>query len=205
MSIEDRDWYREAYKEKEEKYGGDFSLNGKRQKAADAMWEEVEPSHSGGGTPPKNPTTTKTAANPSDDDYVLIAGGCTKCGASFNVRVKRKELGNYTYACPKCGQKMTVKSQTVADTQKAEGSKNLFIVATSFYGAFIALWLTSKTMTAWPLIIVMLIYNIWMLITIFTKKPKTGIGTKILAIFFFIFSEGIMGFMAYSLYQKFLL
>lgn len=115
------------------------------------------------------------------------------------------EEAKTTSACTKCGQKMTVKSQTVAETQKAENSKNLFIVATSFYGAFITLWLTSKTMMTWPLIIVMLVYNIWMLTTIFTKKPKTGIGTKILAIFFFIFSEGIMGFMVYSLYQKFLL
>ena len=29
MSMYDRDWYRESYKEKEEKYGGDFSLHSK--------------------------------------------------------------------------------------------------------------------------------------------------------------------------------
>ena len=27
MGLEDRDWYREAYKEKERKYGSDFSRN----------------------------------------------------------------------------------------------------------------------------------------------------------------------------------
>ena len=27
MGMYDRDWYRESYKEKEEKYGGDFSQN----------------------------------------------------------------------------------------------------------------------------------------------------------------------------------
>lgn len=32
MSMYDRDWYRESYKEKEEKYGGDFSLHSKPKK-----------------------------------------------------------------------------------------------------------------------------------------------------------------------------
>ena len=27
MSIEDRDWFREDYRERERKYGGDFSLH----------------------------------------------------------------------------------------------------------------------------------------------------------------------------------
>ena len=29
MSVEDRDWYREDFKRKEEEYGGDFSLGGR--------------------------------------------------------------------------------------------------------------------------------------------------------------------------------
>lgn len=32
MGLEDRDWYREAYKEKEKKYGSDFSRNPGRAK-----------------------------------------------------------------------------------------------------------------------------------------------------------------------------
>ena len=32
MGMYDRDWYRESYKEKEEKYGGDFSLHSKPKK-----------------------------------------------------------------------------------------------------------------------------------------------------------------------------
>jgi len=33
MGMEDRDWYREAYKEKEKKYGSDFSRNPGRTRA----------------------------------------------------------------------------------------------------------------------------------------------------------------------------
>ncbi len=141
MSIEDRDWYREAYKEKEEKYGGDFSLHSKPK------------INSGNGNPPRRPTMTKNA-DPSS---------------------------------------------------KGKGLSKTVLILITFYGSVGVLFLTSKITVAWPLVFVMLIYNIWMLITVFAKKPKSGIGIKILALFFFIFSEGVMGLLAYWMLQKFLL
>ena len=67
MSIEDCDWYREDYKEKEKKYGSDFDATKVKQEAWNSMWEEVEPSHSGSGTSPKKPTKTMTAEPPTQE------------------------------------------------------------------------------------------------------------------------------------------
>ena len=129
----------------------------------------------------------------------MIPGGCPHCGAPFQIRVNRHKHGIYTYTFPKCKQTISLKSEP------ANYTKNLFFVVTSFYGAFIALWLMTKTTMAFPLVIAMLIYNIWMLITIFAKKSMAGIGTKILAILFFVISEGVMAFVAYSVLYKLLL
>ena len=45
MSMYDREWYREINKEKNKKRSGDPEISAERQEAANAMWEEIEPSH----------------------------------------------------------------------------------------------------------------------------------------------------------------
>lgn len=71
MSIEERDWYREAYREKEQNYKGTFGDN-------------------------------------NTDELILVPGNCTRCGNIFRVRVRKNATKNYSYTCPRCGQRMTV-------------------------------------------------------------------------------------------------
>ena len=87
------------------------------------------------------------------------------------------------------------------DVGKAEHSKNLFAIAASFYGAFLALLAYNHFHFTLP-IILMLIYDVWMLVYVFSKKPKAGVGTKVLAVIFFLISVGLMGLMLYLIFWK---
>ncbi len=125
MGLEDRDWYRDAYREKERKYDGDFSLHGNYKKQF---------------------STNET---------------------SFKKAPKNNAL------------------------------KPLTTIVISFYGSIAALILTSITRFAVISVICMFVYNIWMLINTFKSRPKTGIGTKILAVIFFCVSEALCGLIIY--------
>ena len=170
MGVQDRDWYRKDYKEREAKYGSDFSNN----------------YHS----------TCGEQKSASDANFIIVPGGCSNCGKSFQIRVKRSEAENYSYTCPNCGRVTTVKSQTAEAVNSAEQSKALFAIAGSFFGAFLALLILSRFNFIWP-VFIMLLYDLWMIVYVFTKKPKTGIGTRILAVIFFVFSVDILGVIIY--------
>lgn len=191
MGIQDRDWYRKDYKEREAKYGSDFNSDKKKQGSYDSTWEEVEPPHK----------ELSKKNSPVDEDYIIVPGGCSNCQKSFQVRIKRSVAGNYSYTCPNCGRITTVRSQTQQDVGKAEHSKNLFAIAASFYGAFLALLAYNHFHFTLP-IILMLIYDIWMLGYVFSKKPKAGVGTKVLAVIFFLISVGVLGLMLYFIFWK---
>ena len=82
---------------------------------------------------------------------------------------------------------------------KVEQEKALFAIAASFFGVILVLLLYDKFHYTLPFTL-MLIYDVWMLFYIFTKRPKPGLGTRLLALFFFLFSVGFVGGMLYLLY-----
>ena len=191
MGIQDRDWYRKDYKEREAKYGSDFNSDKEKQGFNASAREEVEPPHK----------ELSKKNSPVDEDYIIVPGGCSNCQKSFQVRIKRSVAENYSYTCPNCGRITTVRSQTKQDAGKAEQSKNLFAIAASFYGVFLVLFAYSYFHFTLP-IILMLIYDIWMLGYVFSKKPKAGVGTKVLAVIFFLISVGVLGLMLYFIFWK---
>lgn len=117
MSIEDRDWYREDYKEKERRYGSDFSAH--------------------------NPSERKTGQFASDNTsnaFVLVPGSCTRCGNTFQVRVLKNVTKNYGYTCPRCGQRMTVTGKHQKNAAKrANGKRILGKLASAFLNLFASL------------------------------------------------------------------
>ena len=114
MSIEDRDWYREDYKEKERRYGSDFSAH--------------------------NPSERKNGQVASDNTsnaFVLVPGSCTRCGNTFQVRVLKNVTKNYGYTCPRCGQRMTVTGKHQKNAAKrANGKRILGKLASVFLNLF---------------------------------------------------------------------
>ena len=137
MGLEDRDWYREAYKEKEEKYGPDFSAKGgpKSKKTADKSPHENASKRT--QNPSGNPNSQSAKANRTSGQQnihgnvfsekgnygsirfgpdvsapsVMNAPGiCPKCNHLFLVRVKKQKLYKYDYACPECGHVVKVRS-----------------------------------------------------------------------------------------------
>ena len=99
----------------------------------DSTREETEPSY-------------KTTANgrSTDKDYVIAPGSCSNCGTLFRVRVRRSEIEKYSYTCPNCGQVIIVTSRTAEKVSREEQDKNLFAIAGSFFGAFLALLVFSE-------------------------------------------------------------
>lgn len=88
-----------------------------------------------------------------------------------------------------------------ARTSETEREKALYAVAGSFFGALLSLFLYSKLRYTFP-ITLMILYDFWMIIYVFTKRPKTSVGTRILAIFFFFISEGMLSLMLYLIYWR---
>lgn len=87
MSIQDRDWYWEDYKKKETDYDGDFSLHSKKKKES---------------VPPSTPYFSVA------QDIVVVPRFCQKCGYKFGIKVREYCILDYSYECPKCGQKVYV-------------------------------------------------------------------------------------------------
>lgn len=175
MGMQDRDWYRESYREREAKYGSDFKLDSHSRREDQKNMQ-------------------------ADADLIVVPGGCSNCGRSFQIRIRRSEAGNYSYTCPNCGRVTTVTSKTTGAINTEEQSKALYAIAASFFGAVLALFIVGKYNFIWP-VIIMLLYDLWMVVYVFAKKPKTGIGTRVLAVIFFLLSVGVMGLI---LYLKFL-
>ena len=119
MSIYDRDWYREGYKEKEKKYGGDFSLHSKggdhrNTKSRDVsaktdksekefLLKDILTIMAGAITGlflrygNKNPALIAGIGIPSNNSFltILISAGCTFLGiVLFAKASKRRKEGD---------------------------------------------------------------------------------------------------------------
>lgn len=213
MSLEDRDWYRKEYSQKQKQYNT-------QQGETKTKWAEPETSASGDGIPPKTPVTDKVAEPSEDDGFVNIRSLCTKCGQMFYVRVRKEEQDDYSYKCPRCGYSMhetinnkerannirinkninTNKSQ--AKTEKKSNKENsnkaeVWYVLASFYLTFGAIVLTSNNSECFYWLIVMAIYNIWMIVHVFTRRPPNSIIMKIGAMACFILTEGVISLVLY--------
>ena len=186
MGIQDRDWYREDYKGREKKYGNDF--NKKYQNFYDSAWEEVEPSR-------------KRDKDPSSNGDMIIPTVCTNCQNSFQVRLKQKDVRSYSYTCPNCGRVTTVTIQTEKESKTAEENKNAFPIIVTLLGTLGSIELYRYFNNAIP-IIIMVIYNLWMILDCFIKRPKTSVLIKVLATFFFIVCEFIAVMQLYELFFK---
>ncbi len=99
MSVYDREWYKKEHEHRR-----------RRQEGADAMWNEVEPSRRVKSTyaSPSSRLTPK----PSEK---LIPSCCPHCDYSIQLRVPNKKLNSYSYICPSCRRKISVKTTTKTD------------------------------------------------------------------------------------------
>ena len=124
MGLQDRDWYREEYQEKEKKYGSDFSGKGNKQQAK----AEKKPSKAEKKPPKAEPhrvifeknifsTVTSdsgaysTMRLGSDGAMMNVLGVCPRCQNCFAVKVLKGQLYHYDYTCPECGQKVTIQGK----------------------------------------------------------------------------------------------
>lgn len=81
MSLQNRDWYWEAYEEKYEKYGGDFSLQSK----------------------PKQKTEISIISYKKK-----IRKICKKCNTTLDLQIPKQFESTYTFICPKCNNKIHI-------------------------------------------------------------------------------------------------
>ena len=120
MSVYDRDWYQK-----------DADLKRKRQEAADAMWNEVEPSHRAkrsSGT--SKSTSRQTAASPKEK---VIPSCCPHCGFTTQLRVSSAQLNAYSYICPTCKTKISVITGKNQDKTNSQLLSILGILALVIY------------------------------------------------------------------------
>lgn len=119
MGIYDRDWYKEAYKKKEEKYGSDFSGNNTEKKEKQTKHnpftqKKAEYAQKNTGGPTYTHATIKNIQlgnDIQDKDVMHVLGVCPKCYNLFSVNILKKQLYNYSYSCPICNQSVAVKSK----------------------------------------------------------------------------------------------
>ena len=121
MGLQDRDWYREEYQEKEKKYGSDFSGKAKTEKVK----PEKKPPKAEKQPEPhrvifeKNIFSTVTSDSGaystmrlgSDGAMMNVLGVCPRCQNCFPVKVLKGQLYHYDYTCPECGQKVTIQGK----------------------------------------------------------------------------------------------
>ena len=94
MSVYERDWYR---KESERRQ--------RRQEGADAMWNEVEPSHR---EKKQNASQNRQAAGTPKPKEKVIPSCCPLCDYTTRLRVPYPQLREYSYTCPACKTKRSV-------------------------------------------------------------------------------------------------
>lgn len=126
MGVQDRDWYREAYANKEKKYNGNFSLNKENeQNFYDAIWDEVNKNEYGGKRKNRKKTRKPEVKNNSPNNITSNQNGgyiflgktlkvehksngyftkcaCGNCNCITEVKMQNKPSGTYNYVCPKC-------------------------------------------------------------------------------------------------------
>ena len=134
MGIYDRDWYKKAYQEKENKYGKDFSNNPShneyKSKASTVEAHRAsnsQDSHSYNVDRSSNTVTMSFGDDPNDSSKIIGLGVCPKCYNIFRVRTPKRALYEYNYTCPSCKQKIYVQS----DKPKSKASN---IARGIFYG-----------------------------------------------------------------------
>ena len=105
VSIYDRDWYWEDYERRQGKQNGSSE---KRSKAEPPHWA-------------KNKSPNKRSQNPSPpkeqelSEEKLILTSCPHCDYRFQVRVSLKRLNSFSYTCPSCNKKISVRTDTILD------------------------------------------------------------------------------------------
>ena len=126
-----------------------------------------------------------------DGDYIIVPAGCSKCLKAFKVKIKRSDVEHYSYTCPNCGRVTTATNENPVDAETSTNSRAQIAISMSIYGMLLAKLIKYALGFSFPAIF-MIIYDIGMVFYVFTKKPKVGVGTKVLAILFFLVSVELL-------------
>lgn len=118
MGLQDREWYREAYSEKDKKYNGDFSLNSKpneeykesyRTKVEKKNVEKKEKNNSSNikfpsfeDLPNRRLFLAKALKVRKQKGIYYVKCACGNCNSIIEVNMKKQPQGTYYYECPNC-------------------------------------------------------------------------------------------------------
>ena len=123
MGLEDRDWYRKAYKEKEQKYGSDFSGNNRQKNSGVRTKPRKEPVERSIFSTVFSSTgsysTMRLGSDASDSKMMNVLGICPRCHNCFPVKVLKTQLYRFEYTCPECNQVVNIKGKK----QKSIGAR----------------------------------------------------------------------------------
>lgn len=163
MGIYDRDWYRESYKKKEEKYGKDFSLNHSdkgndrpksdrdrqyktdKKESYEYSWhrergENANKERTDGFQAAKgNNIPAPFGDDPNDSANVIGLGVCPRCYNMFRVRTPKRALYEYSYVCPSCQQRINIKSERETSRKFKPGP--IFLKALGIFLGIIILYI----------------------------------------------------------------
>lgn len=102
MSVYDREWYKK-----------DAELRRRRQEGADAMWNEVEPSRPARQAK-KSQNQANTSGRPKPPERI-IPTVCPRCYRTIQIHLGTNRSKSYTFICPLCGAKTSVRTITKTD------------------------------------------------------------------------------------------
>ena len=102
MGVYDREWYRKEAERRQ-----------RRQEGADAMWNEVEPTHRAKNT--ASAYNSKQHVPSSKPREKTIPTYCPHCDYAIQLRIPSWQLNSYSYVCPSCKRKISVKTTTKTD------------------------------------------------------------------------------------------
>ena len=129
-TIYDRDWYKKAYQEKENKYGKDFTNNSNHSEDKPKNEKGVsykQEFYCQNVNKSSNTVTMSFGDDPNDSGKVIGLGVCPRCYNMFRVRTPKRALYEYNYTCPLCKQKIYVRS----DKPRSKAAK---VARGLFYG-----------------------------------------------------------------------
>ena len=99
MSVYDREWYKKEHEHRQH-----------WQEGADARWGEVEPSRRENKTHASR--NSRVSSKPKEK---LIPSCCHHCDNMIQLRVSNAHLNAYSYICPSCKRKISVRTTTRTD------------------------------------------------------------------------------------------
>lgn len=105
MGLQNRDWYWEAYEEKYEKYGGDFSLQSKQKTKSVAYKKEDKKNGWDFSLQSKPKQKPKSVSYPIKKKIRKI---CKKCNTPLDLQIPKQFESTYTFICPKCNNKIHI-------------------------------------------------------------------------------------------------